>query len=751
MLPSQPFRRLRVCLWLTPLVVWAAPRQELRAALQQAVERSMAGKPGAVVVAEVSTGRLLAQHRLELAATRLAAPGSAVKPFTLLALLESGNAGRLVCERQLRLGARRLDCTHPQMTLPLEPASALAYSCNSYFARSALRLQPPELARAFERAGLASLTGWAAREAAGSIRTARSAEELQLQALGEDGIQVTPLGLLAAYRRLALLRASSNPTLAPLFEGLEGAVAYGTAQLAQTAGLAVAGKTGTTAAPSRAWTHAWFAGYAPAAAPEIVLVVFLEQGAGGPGAAPVAGAIFEAYRRVRSAPREVAVRLYWLHPPAEMPPLDWKGPLEVKRQGGRLLLTVRMPLEEYVAGVLAGESSVFTSQEALKAMAVAARTYALGHLGRHRSEGFDFCDTTHCQDLRLAALNDRFRAIAEATEGELLWYQGSPAATYYHRHCGGTTEAARNLWPEIRAPYLRQQTDTFCIATGRGDWHSQVLKEDLLRALGTSSLEVLRRTPSGRVAELRAGGKPISAPAFEQALGRALGFELVRSSRFEIIDRGDRLVFQGYGFGHGVGLCQTGAQQRGAQGHSYRQILEFYYPGTVLGVSAQGFTWAQVAGERVELASTRAREDQSLVALADRLLKEAETRAGFPLTFRPRLKVYPSVAAFRDSTGEPGWVAASTLGRTIRLQPLPLLRSTGTLESTLLHEMLHLLIESRAHPSLPAWFREGLALYLTNAQGPKRPDEARVRALLDRHGRRAVMDWLLRGLPPGVG
>ncbi len=239
----------------------------------------------------------------------------------------------------------------------------------------------------------------------------------------------------------------------------------------------------------------------------------------------------------------------------------------------------------------------------------------------------------------------------------------------------------------------------------------------------------------------------MSGPAFEQALGRALGWDLVRSSRYEIIDRGDRLVFQGYGFGHGVGLCQTGAQQRGAQGHSYRQILEFYYPGTVLGVTAQGFTWAHVAGERVELASTRVREDQFLVALADRLLKDAEGRAGFSLGFRPRLRVYPSVAAFRNSTGEPGWVAASTLGRTIRLQPLPLLRSTGKLEATLLHEMLHLLIESCAHPGLPTWFREGLALYLAGARDPRRREEARVRALVERHGRAAVRDWLVHGLP----
>jgi stage II sporulation protein D len=495
-----------------------------------------------------------------------------------------------------------------------------------------------------------------------------------------------------------------------------------------------------------------------------------------------------------AAPREVVVRLYWLHPPSEArvvtsdgkthllraapahfagalsleapgsPRLALRGLLEVKPQRGHLLLTLRLPLEEYVAAVLGGESSVFNSEEALKAMAVAVRTYAVRHLGRHHSEGFDFCDTTHCQDLRLAALTNRFRAAAEATEGELLWYQGSPAAAYYHQRCGGTTEAAHNVWPEIRAPYLRQQADTFCLSTGRGEWRSEVRTEDLRRALaiaGPVSVEVIRRSISGRVLELRLGGRRVSSASLEHALGS----DVLRSNRYEVIDSGDRLIFQGSGVGHGVGLCQVGAAQRGAQGHTYRQILDFYYPGTVLGVGAQGFSWVRAAGERVELSSTRPREDQFVAALADRLLADAESRAGFTLGFRPRVKVYPTVATFRDATGEPGWVAASTVGRTIRLQPPPLLRSTGTLESTLRHEMLHLLVESRAHPTLPPWFREGLVLYLAEPERPAgrigigephsqvrmrqayQQAHSRVRALVDRHGRATVIEWLERGLP----
>lgn len=281
----------------------AASRSAPETALQEAARRSMAGRSGTVVVAEVATGRLLSHHKLEVAATRLAAPGSAVKPFVLLALLETGKLNpqdRLACPRRLRLAGRRLDCSHPDVAFPLDAATALAYSCNCYFAQFALRLEPAGLARALERAGLASLTGWAASEAAGAVRIASTAQELQLQALGEAHIEVTPLGLLNAYRRLALLRRKAANRLAPLFDGLEAAAAIGTAQLAQPAGLKVAGKTGTGAGPASGATHAWFAGYAPADAPEIVLVVFLEQGRGGSGAAPVAGAVFEAFARART-------------------------------------------------------------------------------------------------------------------------------------------------------------------------------------------------------------------------------------------------------------------------------------------------------------------------------------------------------------------------------------------------------------------------------------------------------------------
>src|SRR5262249_17234937 len=140
-----------------------------------------------------------------------------------------------------------------------------------------------------------------------------------------------------------------------------------------------------------------------------------------------------------------------------------------------------------------------------------------------------------------------------------------------------------------------------------------------------------------------------------------------------------------------------------------------YYPGTTAGVGAQGFYWTRMDGERVEAYSTHPHEDRDAVAAADRAVRDAESRSGIRIDVRPRLRIYPTVAAFRDATGEPGYVAASTLGRTVRIQPAAMLRSTGKLESTLLHEMLHVAVESQAHPKTPQWFREGLVLYLAGA------------------------------------
>jgi len=291
-----------VALWLA--AISTANAQARNSKLQSAVTQAMAGERGAAVVLDVHTGRLLAAYHAEVAARRVVLPGSAIKPFTLLALLQTGSVDAhtaLVCQRPLTIAGHRLDCLHPNTKEPLGPAAALAYSCNSWFTSVATRLTAQQLRDSFLRDGFNSATRLEPNEASGSVALAQSQEQLQLEAIGEWGISVTPLQLLRAYRQLALLsqRNTEARVTALLFEGLQQSVSYGMASAAQPASpMKVAGKTGTSSADEGPWTHGWFAGYAPAEDPEIVLVVFLEKGRGSDAAA-LASKIFSAFAEER--------------------------------------------------------------------------------------------------------------------------------------------------------------------------------------------------------------------------------------------------------------------------------------------------------------------------------------------------------------------------------------------------------------------------------------------------------------------
>ncbi len=251
---------------------------------------------GVALVVDIARRRLIAVHGAAAAAAGLAPPGSTLKPFVLAALLESRKlapADPFLCPGRLTISGRSFHCSHPPLPGALRIPEALAYSCNCFVAHFAGRFAAGELAAHLERAGLATRTGWlGAGEIAGRIRPASGREATQLQALGEDGVLLTAAGLAAAYRTLAL---HAPPAIV---EGLEGAVAFGTAQRAGVPGLPVAGKTGSVRTVRGAHL-AWFAGFAPSRAPRVVVTVALQGRSGGADAAPVAGRILEAWRAGR--------------------------------------------------------------------------------------------------------------------------------------------------------------------------------------------------------------------------------------------------------------------------------------------------------------------------------------------------------------------------------------------------------------------------------------------------------------------
>lgn len=447
---------------------------------------------------------------------------------------------------------------------------------------------------------------------------------------------------------------------------------------------------------------------------------------------------------------------------------------------------VELPAERYVAAVLAGESSVFRSEEALKAMAVAARTYAARMRRRHATEGYDFCATTHCQRVNLQGITAQLESAARATAGELLWFKGKPALAVYTRDCGGETENVQQVWPEEQAPYLTARLDPFCTRHGISQWSWSARPEEIAAALRASQLNtpngltrivVAERTDSRRTKRLELIGRDnqtaVSATSFRFAVGRGLGWNTLRSDRYEIDSREGRIYFRGVGQGHGLGLCQHGADEMGLEGHTYREILAFYYPGTVVARTGAGFDWEQMAGEAVTVFSTNPDRDRAVLGQAEALNRSLAKRFGW-LEPHVAIRVYPDVETFRNATAEPGWIAARTSGLTIDLQPVAVLQSRGILTQTLRHELLHVAIERQAASGLPVWFREGLVEYLdggghsTENQTPvsdvdlqQRQDKRRARAgysqarmrtaaLVNRYGEDTVLGWLKRGLPAEV-
>ena len=390
--------------------------------------------------------------------------------------------------------------------------------------------------------------------------------------------------------------------------------------------------------------------------------------------------------------------------------------------GGKV---VQVPLDDYVAGVLAGESSVFRSEEALKAMAVAARTYAVRLRGRHSKEGYDFCSTTHCQRFDSKAVTARLQSIADETSGEMLWFEGRPAFACYTRDCGGRSEDAGAVWPELRASYLRSHDDPYCLRSGGSRWQWSGTAQQIVTALRESGLRappnleqirVTQTSASGRnrVLSLTGGGQaiPISAGSFLLALGRVIGWDTLRSERYHVRAANGRFVFDGSGAGHGVGLCQAGADRMGTEGHSYREILSFYYPGTLVGLTGRGLRWTRLGGEFVAVMSTQPDRDAAIVEKAERLARSLSERTKLPLPRQIVIRIYPDLDTFRDATGAPGSVAGFTRGSRIDLQPVSVLRRHGAFDSTLRHELIHVLVENHVQPGVPVSVREQMVVCL---------------------------------------
>ena len=267
--------------------------------------------------------------------------------------------------------------------------------------------------------------------------------------------------------------------------------------------------------------------------------------------------------------------------PVEINGQIYRGSLRVIPSRNRLLVLNLVDLEGYLRGVLPVEVMASWPEEALKAQAIAARSYVLVKAAERKDRPFDVSPTTADQMYRGRAVeHERTDAAVRATLGQVLLYDGRPFTTWYHSSCGGATADAEKVFA-YRAPPLRGVECGYCTDVAKKKWPCRLSRSELARRVGQRRLarisvdDVDER--DGRVGSVilhRADGARVAMAGtqFRSLTG-------VRSTRFTVELDGDTFVFRGSGWGHGVGMCQWGAKGMADAGRSAEEILAHYYPG----------------------------------------------------------------------------------------------------------------------------------------------------------------------------
>ncbi|MFW5952037.1 MAG: SpoIID/LytB domain-containing protein [Gemmatimonadota bacterium] len=289
---------------------------------------------------------------------------------------------------------------------------------------------------------------------------------------------------------------------------------------------------------------------------------------------------------------------------------SYRGAVLLRPSASGITAVNLLELEMYLLGVVPLEIGAGRPPEelaAVKAQAIAARTYAVRHMGRREKLGFDFYGSVLDQVYGGLDAEDPVssRAVRE-TRGEVLVHDDEPIEAFYHSTCGGRTAALEEVWPGEPRPYLRSVSDRrpdggwYCESSNRfrwtERWDDEALRATLtlaLRSRGHSgtvtaveAVDVTDRTESGRAAEVRIrtnmGDELVHGDSIRRVLrpepGRILNSTAIRVETHG--GPGTGLTVEGAGWGHGIGMCQIGAVGRARAGQTYREILVTYYPGT---------------------------------------------------------------------------------------------------------------------------------------------------------------------------
>jgi len=264
---------------------------------------------------------------------------------------------------------------------------------------------------------------------------------------------------------------------------------------------------------------------------------------------------------------------------------------------GALVIYNDVDVESYIASVMASEISPGWQAEALKAQAIAIRTYGLRRMHHARAASYDVTDDTTNQVYHgVDSIVDSLRAATAATTGQIVSAGGAPADVWYHSACGGHTASSSEITGQPAPRYLQGYPDSdsgghaFCSASPYYSWRNSLPSSALASVAGVgalSSISIAQRWPDGRVKTVHvvSGGgdsRDIDGHHFYSRATAVLGYKVVPSSFFDIVPANGGYVLSGHGVGHGVGMCQWGAQGRARAAQDAATILAAYFPGTTI-------------------------------------------------------------------------------------------------------------------------------------------------------------------------
>lgn len=246
--------------------------------------------------------------------------------------------------------------------------------------------------------------------------------------------------------------------------------------------------------------------------------------------------------------------------------------------GDYFLIINHVDVEHYVAGVVQSEGGgSIKDNEFYLVQSITCRTYALNNMKKHSKEGFNLCDSVHCQLYYGRCKNSDILAAVYKTVGDVIVDKDDKMiAAAFHTNSGGQTVNSEDIW-KISTTYLKSVEDTFSLNMPNAKWEKKIAKQKWLDYLGKKyNYSVTNPEKVKAVVNFTQDKRLIYLTDSIKLTSIRTDFGL-RSTFFSIIDMGDSLLFKGKGYGHGVGLSQQGAIRMAQLGYTYKDIIRFYY------------------------------------------------------------------------------------------------------------------------------------------------------------------------------